>query len=646
MIKREKKIIVIGGGLAGLSATMKICEFKTKVVLVSYQPVKRSHSVCAQGGINAAIDTKGEGDSPEIHFYDTVKGGDFLAHQPLVRDMCHKAPLIIHLMDRMGVTFNRTPEGHLDFRRFGGTLYSRTAFAGATTGQQLLYALDEQVRKYEHDGQVQKLEWHEYLGAILDSNGVCRGAVLHDLRTGNVFNVPGDAVVLATGGPGQLYGRSTNSTVCTGAATTSAYLQGAKYANGEFIQIHPTAIPGEDKLRLMSESARGEGGRIWVPRKPNDNRDPLSIPEEERRYFLEENHPLFGNLVPRDVASREIYDVVYNKKLGVGGKPMVYLDLTHKSPEFLDTRLGGIIDIYQKFTGQDPRRVPMKIFPAVHYSMGGLWTDYESDGHGMIDHKSPKNQMTSIRGLFAAGEADYQYHGANRLGANSLLSCIYSGLMMGPGVSRYCDNLDKGHDDVPSSVYEQAQMQWQGRFTEIKKMNGKENPYSLHHDLGELLIANVLIVRENVRLRETLSQIADIEARFKDVKCVDTTDWSNPVPSFINQLYHMIQLSKIITRGALLRDECRGAHYKPEFDLQQPDEFDPHEFIDYMEKKRYGEVREADYPPGHFSYMQRFEKNNEQWLKTTVAQYKNNEPDISYEEVDVSLVTPRPRKYD
>ena len=260
MEKRVKQFVVIGGGLAGLACTMKLCENKANVVLVSYQAVKRSHSVCAQGGINAAMDTKGEGDSPEIHFYDTVKGGDFLAHQPLVRDMCFQAPAIIHLMDRLGVAFNRTPEGHLEFRRFGGTLYSRTAFAGATTGQQLLYALDEQVRKYEQDGQVTKLEWHEYLEAVVDEKGVCRGAVLHDLRTGDIFTVGGDAVVLATGGPSQVYGRSTGSTVCTGAATTSAYLQGAQYANGEFIQIHPTAIPGQDKLRLMSESARGEGG--------------------------------------------------------------------------------------------------------------------------------------------------------------------------------------------------------------------------------------------------------------------------------------------------------------------------------------------------------------------------------------------------
>ncbi|MEC7641363.1 MAG: succinate dehydrogenase flavoprotein subunit [Nitrospinota bacterium] len=646
MKKRDSKVIIVGGGLAGLAAAMKICELDIQVIMVSYQPVKRSHSVCAQGGINGAMNTRGEGDSPEIHFYDTVKGGDFLAHQPLVRDMCHQAPVIIHLLDRMGVAFNRTHEGHLDFRRFGGTLYSRTAFAGATTGQQLVYALDEQVRKYERANLVTKMEWHEYLGAVIDSTGTCRGAVIHDLRNGKIFSLRSDAVILATGGPGNVYARSTNSTVCNGAAAISAYLQGAKYANGEFIQIHPTAIPGQDKFRLMSESARGEGGRIWVPRNPEDTRPPNSIPDEDRCYFLEENHPLFGNLVPRDVASREIYEVVYKKKLGIKGQTMVYLDLTHKSKEFLETRLGGILDIYRKFTGEDPSETPMKIFPAVHYSMGGLWTDYETDGHGLIDHTSPRNQMTSIQGLYAAGEADYQYHGANRLGANSLLSCIYSGLLVGPAINKYIKNLNQAPESLPSTPFQQEETKWNSRFAEIKKMKGKENPYTLHQELGALLLEGVLIVRENEKLRETLSRIEEIETRFKGVQCLDTTDWANPTASFINQLESMIQLSKIITQGALLRDEFRGAHYKPKFDLNQPKDFDPHEFIDYLENSQYEDVKEEAFPPGHLPYMKRFQSNNEKWLKTTIAQFNNNKLEISYEEVDTSLITPRPRKYD
>ena len=642
----KQRVIVIGGGLAGLAATMKMAELGMSVLVVSFLPVKRSHSVCAQGGINGAVNIKGEGDSPDIHFYDTVKGGDFLAHQPLCKDMCHHAPYVINLMDRLGVTFNRTPEGNLDFRRFGGTLYHRTAFAGATTGQQLLYALDEQVRHYEVQGLVKKMESHEYLGAVLNDDGRCVGAVIHNLRSGEIRAEKGDAVILATGGPGLVYGRSTNSMVCTGTAVTSAYLQGAKYGNGEFIQIHPSAIPGRDKLRLMSESARGEGGRVWVPRKAGDSRKPKEIPEQERFYFLEERYPLFGNLVPRDVGAREIYDICVNDKLGVNGEMKVYLDLTHHTREFLDHRLGGILEIYEKFTGTDPREEPMEIFPAVHYSMGGIWTDYTGTSEGLIDHQSPQNQMTSITGLYAAGEADYQYHGGNRLGANSLLSCIYTGLMMSPGVINYVNNLPKAAEDLSENIYSASVQKWQESFANIKSMNGDENPYALHREMAEEMISNVLIVRENTKLKSTLKKIDEFESRWKNVKCVDTTDWSNPVPSFINQLWNMIQLSKIITKGALLRDEFRGSHYKPEFDLNQPSDFRPETYLEFEKQKEAGNIQEDAFASEHLAYMKRFSENNVKWLKTTIATYKNGGPDISYEAVDTSLIAPRPRKYD
>ena len=642
----KQRVIVIGGGLAGLSATMKMAELGMSVLIVSFIPVKRSHSVCAQGGINGAVNIKGEGDSPDIHFYDTVKGGDFLAHQPLCKDMCHHAPYVINLMDRLGVTFNRTPEGNLDFRRFGGTLYHRTAFAGATTGQQLLYALDEQVRHYEVQGLVEKMESHEYLGAVLNDDGRCVGAVIHNLRSGEIKAEKGDAVILATGGPGQVYGRSTNSMVCTGTAATSAYLQGAKYGNGEFIQIHPSAIPGRDKLRLMSESARGEGGRVWVPRKAGDSRKPKEIPEKERFYFLEERYPLFGNLVPRDVGAREIYDICVNDNLGVHGEMKVYLDLTHLTREFLDHRLGGILEIYEKFTGVDPREEPMEIFPAVHYSMGGIWTDYTRTAEGLIDHESPQNQMTSITGLYAAGEADYQYHGGNRLGANSLLSCIYTGLMMSPGVLNYVKNVPEAAEDVPEVVYTSSVKKWQDSYANIKSMNGNENPYALHREMAEEMISNVLIVRENTKLKATLEKIDEFESRWKNIKCLDTKDWSNPVPSFINQLWNMIHLSKIITKGALLREEFRGSHYKAEFDLNQPNDFRPETYLEFEKQKESGNVREDTFEPEHLAYMKRFSDNNIKWLKSTIATYKNGGPDITYEPVDTSLITPRPRKYD
>src|SRR6516164_3136824 len=423
----EARFTVVGGGLAGLMTVIKLCEAGQSVDLFSLVPVKRSHSVCAQGGINGAVNTKGEGDHPDIHVRDTIRGGDFLAEQTSVKGMCYAAPGIIYLLDRMGVPFNRTPEGLLDFRRFGGTLYNRTAFAGATTGQQLLYALDEQVRRYESEGKVKKFEHWEFLSAVLDGNKVCRGICAMDLRTMEVRTFPADAIIIATGGVGAIFGKSTNSVVCTGSAQSALYQQGCFYANGEFIQVHPTSIPGEDKLRLMSESARGEGGRVWVPKKPGDNRDPKAIAESERWYFLEEWYPKYGNLVPRDVATRAIFRVVYEYNLGIDGKPMVYLDLTHIDRATLDKKLEGILEIYEKFVGDDPRDTPMKIFPGMHYTMGGLWVDY--------------NQMTNIPGVFAAGEAEYQYHGANRLGANSLVSCIFGGFTAGPNAVEYAKNL-------------------------------------------------------------------------------------------------------------------------------------------------------------------------------------------------------------
>src|ERR1700744_1656720 len=276
-----RRVIVVGGGLAGLMTVIKLCEAKVPVDLISLVPVKRSHSVCAQGGINASVNTKGEGDSPQVHLEETAYGGDFLGNQPPIKGMADAAPGIVYMFDRMGGPFNPTPAGLLAFRRFGGTLFHRTAFAGAPTGQQLLYALDEQVRRYESEGKVKKYEGWEFLSAVIDSKGVCRGITALDLRSMELKSFPADAIILATGGNGAIFGKSTNSVVCTGSAQSAVFQQGVYYANGEFIQVHPTSIPGEDKLRLMSESARGEGGRVWVPRRGGDNRPFKQIPETE-----------------------------------------------------------------------------------------------------------------------------------------------------------------------------------------------------------------------------------------------------------------------------------------------------------------------------------------------------------------------------
>src|SRR6188508_2861100 len=468
MTKNGITIAIVGGGLAGLAAAIKIAEAGHDVELFSIVPVKRSHSVCAQGGINGAVNTKGEGDSPAKHFDDTVYGGDFLTNQPPAKAMCEMAPEIIYLFDRMGVPFSRTKEGLLDFRRFGGTLHHRTAFSGASTGQQLLYALDEQVRKWETQGKVNKYEGWEMLSLVLDDHQVCRGVVAMDLQTLELKSFAADAVIMATGGPGLIFGKSTNSMTCTGSAVSACYQQGARYANGEFIQVHPTSIPGEDKLRLMSESARGEGGRVWVPKADGDARNPRDIPESERWYFLEEKYPAYGNLVPRDIATREIFQVCLEGH-GVGGENQVYLDLTHIPAEVLTERLGAILEI---FVGDDPRYMPMRIFPGVHYSMGGLWVDFE--------------QRTNIPGLLAAGECDYSIHGANRLGANSLVSCVYGGFIAAPKAIEYAKNVERNGANG-SGIYDQETKRQQELNDKLIAQSGNENQYQLHEEMGRIM---------------------------------------------------------------------------------------------------------------------------------------------------------------
>ncbi|MCE7791847.1 succinate dehydrogenase flavoprotein subunit [Salipaludibacillus sp. CUR1] len=578
---KRQKIVVVGGGLAGLMATIKIVEMGLDVDLLSLVPVKRSHSVCAQGGINGACNTKGENDSPWEHFDDTLYGGDFLANQTQVWGMCEAAPKIIHMFDRMGVMFNRTPEGLLDFRRFGGTQHRRTAFAGATTGQQLLYALDEQVRKFESEGRVRKFEGWDFVSAVLDDEGVCRGVTAQELLSMEVRSFKGEAVIMASGGPGMIFGRSTNSLINTGSAAGKLYRQGAIYANGEFIQIHPTAIPGDDKLRLMSESARGEGARVWTYK------------DGKPWYFLEEKYPAYGNLVPRDIATREIFDVCVNQKLGVDGENKVYLDVSHIDPELLNVRLGGILEIYEKFMGDDPRKVPMKIFPGVHYSMGGLWVD--------------NNQQTSIPGLFAAGECDYSQHGANRLGANSLLSAVYGGMVAGPEAVRYAKNSEQATDGVSDRIFTEQLKQDQQEMTQILSMSGNENAYQLHHEMGTLMTENVTVVRENKKLLETDKQLGNLMNRFENINIQDSLKWHNHAVTFVRGLKGMMDLAKVITQGAYLRDESRGSHYKPEF----PD------------------------------------RDDEKFLKTTMATFNAAErkPEFSYQEVDISKIKPRKRDY-
>lgn len=574
----KKKVIIVGGGLAGLFAAIKLGEKGIPVDLFSIVPCKRSHSACAQGGINASVNTQGEGDSPRIHFEETMHGGDYLANQSPVMGMCEKAPSYIYLLDRMGVAFNRTPEGHLDFRRFGGTKFHRTAFAGSTTGQQMLYALDEQVRRLESEGLVTRYEGWEFLSAVIDEARVGRGIVAMNLTNLDIRAFRSDAVIMATGGPGMIFGRSTNSMICTGSAAGSLFKQGVWYANGEFIQIHPTAIPGEDKHRLISEAVRGEGGRLWTYR------------DGKRWYFLEEGYPKYGNLVPRDIASRAIFKVCREMKLGVEGKDVVYLDISHVDRRVLEEKLRGILEIYEKFVGEDPSKVPMRVFPAVHYSMGGIYID--------------SKQMTNLPGILAAGECDYQYHGANRLGANSLLSCLYGGEAAAESAEKYFEHLSES-PAAPERVLNHQRQLEEDKIEAILRAHGRENPYLLWDEMGRWMTDHVTVIRYNDKLKKTDEKLLELKERLRQAGTLDTSRWANQAVMFTRQLENMLEIARVITLGALRRNESRGSHYKPDF----PD------------------------------------RDDANWLKTTVAKYAPDGPEFSDEAVDTSLLQPKERKY-
>jgi succinate dehydrogenase / fumarate reductase, flavoprotein subunit len=363
------------------------------------------------------------------------------------------------------------------------------------------------------------------------------------------------------------------------------------YANGEFIQVHPTSIPGEDKLRLMSESARGEGGRVWVPRTPGDKREIKAIPESERFYFLEEWYPKYGNLVPRDVATRAIHKVVYELGLGIDGQPMVYLDLTHIDRATLHHKLGGILEIYEKFVGVDPCEVPMKIFPGMHYTMGGLWVDF--------------NQMTNVPGIFAAGECEYQYHGANRLGANSLVSCIFGGFIAGPNAMKYAKSAPavEGDGGAAQEIARQAEIN-----KKLIDNEGGENPFKLWRELGSTMTEHATVIRYNKNLKTADEKIVELLDRYKRVNLSDKSQWANTSFAFARQLKNMLELSRTVVLGAILRDESRGAHYKPDF----------------------------------------IERNDEKFLKTTKASFTGcvEGPKFELEEVDTQYIKPRPRRYD
>ena len=596
-------VVIIGGGLAGLASAIKLCMLGAKVSIVSITACKRSHSVCAQGGMQADQDIE-NGDSPERHFYDTVKGGDFLGDQPPIWEFALGCGAVFRYLLSLGIPFNRLANGDVDRRRFGGTQFNRTVFCGASTGQQLLYGLDEQVRRFEHDGRLTLYEYYDFLRLVLDGENQVRGAVIMNCRTLETTVLKADAVVMATGGLGFIFRQSTNSTICTGAAMGRVYMQGCHYANPEMVQIHPTAISGEDKCRLMTETLRNKA-RIWTW---GNEKTLMTFPDGTKRacgesgkpwYFLEEMYPTFGNLVPRDIAARAIFKV-WQHGLGVDGKKEVFLDCTNFSKEDLK-KYGSVLEMYQKYTGDDPLEVPMRIFPALHYTMGGLWFDYPARDDK--DRNTRYRFMTNISGLFAIGECSVSVHGANRLGGNSLISCIWEGLTSGPDIIRYAETL-KAYEK--EDLFEQALLDEELRKKELMCREGNENIFDLHEQLSDIMVSECTVERNNKGLEQAIEKIKDIRRRYANISLSDRGHTLNQTYLFASHFEAMIEVALAIAAGALARNESRGGHYKPEFSS----------------------------------------RDDKHWLKTTIAVYSKEKPIIQYRPVDTRYCTPKPRQYE
>jgi succinate dehydrogenase / fumarate reductase flavoprotein subunit len=492
-------------------------------------------------------------------------------------EMCEFAPNIISMYDNLGVTFNRHADGSPDTRYFGGTKYRRTHYADTTTGYQILSALDGQARRYEEQGLIKRISGRDFVSALIDNNGNCQGCIVQDIYSHKLEAYTGVAVIIATGGYAGLYGWATTALLSNGAAAGQLLMQGASIANPEFVQFHPTSIAFGDKPRLISESARGEGGRLWVP----VNGKPW--------YFMEEMSPDLGNLAARDVASRTIYKVVTEMGLGVEGKHQVYLDITHLSEEVRNKKLSNIIELYYKFTGDDPRKVPMRVFPSPHYSMGGIYVD--------------SKHRTEIKNIYACGECDYLYHGSNRLGGNSLLSATYSGYIAATTIfedynggklpQKQCSNETKWIVDEVSK--------WENEIRGYTDNRGNERIETISKELGDVLTQSAGVLRYNEQLKKALEKINELKQRWCKIETNDKNQWANSSIISIRKLRSCIILSEAIARGALARNESRGAHYKPDF----PD------------------------------------SDNSNWLKTTIAKYDRNEIKLDYKPVDVSLLKPQ-----
>jgi len=559
----SRNVIVIGTGLAGASASASIAGLGYRVKSFCFQDSpRRAHSIAAQGGINAAKDFKNEGDTVRRLFVDTIKGGDFRSREANVWRLAQISENIIDQAVAQGVPFNREYGGHLATRSFGGVLVERTFYSRGQTGQQLLLGAYQALEQQVAAGRATVYNRHEMLD-IVEVDGHARGVIVRNLVTGEIERHAADAVILASGGYVNAFYLSTNAMGSNVTATWRAHKRGALFANPCYTQIHPTCIPqsGEyqSKLTLMSESLRNDG-RVWVPRKSGDDRQPAEIPHPERYYFLEERYPAYGNLVPRDVASRAA-KTVCDEGLGVGGTGRgVFLDfqdaIERQGRDVIEDRYGNLFEMYQRITGDNPYETPMMIYPAPHYAMGGLWVDYEL--------------QTTIPGLFAIGEANFSDHGANRLGASAMMQCLADGYFIVPRtVTDYMARRGQDELDTGDSAFDQAQDRVESHIASLMNVGGGTAAQVFHREMGHVMLDKCGMARNAAGLTEALAEVRRIKGEFWSDLRVDPGDKEfNQSLEYANRVSDFFELAELMCLDALRRDESCGCHFREEHETE------------------------------------------------------------------------------
>jgi succinate dehydrogenase / fumarate reductase flavoprotein subunit len=562
--KRNIEVIVVGTGLAGAAAAATLGEMGYKVKAFCFQDSpRRAHSIAAQGGINAAKNYSNDGDSVHRLFYDTIKGGDYRSREANVHRLAEVSTAIIDQCVAQGVPFAREYGGLLDNRSFGGVQVSRTFYARGQTGQQLLLGAYSALSRQVGRKQVDMFARHEMLDVVI-IDGKARGIIARDLVSGKIERHFGHAVVLATGGYGNVFFLSTNAMGSNVTAIWKAHKKGAFFGNPCFTQIHPTCIPvsgdHQSKLTLMSESLRNDG-RIWVPKKQNDTRKAVDIPEEERDYYLERRYPAFGNLVPRDIASRAAKERC-DAGFGVGTSKMaVYLDfsdaINRLGKKVIEARYGNLFEIYEKITGEDPYTTPMRIYPAVHYTMGGLWVDY--------------NLMTTVPGLYATGECNFSDHGANRLGASALMQGLADGYFVLPiTIGEFLSKeIRTGAIATSHPEFEKAEKEVTERINRLMSINGTEPVDHFHKQLGKVMWEYCGMARNAEGLKKAKKMVQDIRADFwKNVRIPGKADGMNPELEKALRVADFIELGELMIDDAFSRDESCGGHFREEFQTE------------------------------------------------------------------------------